>query len=80
MRRKLGSIISEPIESLIENGEIDRLVLIETDKAAALKTRAAALMYIGRHDLGLTTAVVNNEIWIMKHKDVMDVSTYVDLR
>lgn len=79
-RRKLGHLLSDPIEEFIQIPEYDRLIFQEIDNAAARKTRAAALMYIGRRNLGLTTSVKNNEIWILKEKDVMDESRIVDLR
>lgn len=78
-RRKLGYLIKDPIDKFIGMPEYDRLIFVESDKAAALKTRAAALMYIGRNELGLTTSVKNNEVWILKEKDVMDQSVVVQL-
>lgn len=68
-RRKLGVVISAPIEELYHSAFQDSVVLIEEDHEAALKTRAAALMYIGRNELDLTTKVRENEVWIMKDKD-----------
>lgn len=79
-RRKLGSSISFPIDEFFQNNLADRLIFVETDNAAAQKTRAAALMYIGRHDLDLTTSVKENEVWIMKDKDIIDETIVVDLR
>ena len=80
-RRKLGKSISLPIESFIDKKNMyDRLIFIEKSNTAALKTRAAALMYIGRNDLGLTTKVKGDEVWIMKDRDILDETTYVDLR
>lgn len=78
-RRKLGHIIQDPIDEFIQMPEYDRLIFVESDKAAAQKTRAAALMYIGRNELGLTTTVRQNEVWILKEKDVMDQSMIVEL-
>ena len=78
-RRKLGHLIKDPIDHFLEIPELDRLIFVESDKAAAQKTRAAALMYIGRNELGLTTTVRQNEVWILKEKDVMDESMIVEL-
>lgn len=78
-RRKLGHLIKDPIDEFIGMPEYDRLIFVESDKAAAQKTRAAALMYIGRNELGLTTSVKENEVWILKEKDVMDQSMIVEL-
>lgn len=78
-RRKLGRLIKDPIDHFLEMPEYDRLIFIENNKAAAQKTRAAALMYIGRNELGLTTTVRENEVWILKEKDVMDQSMIVEL-
>lgn len=78
-RRKLGHLIKDPIDEFIQIPEYDRLIFVESDKTAALKTRAAALMYIGRNELGLTTSVKENEVWILKEKDVMDQSMIVEL-
>jgi hypothetical protein len=71
MRRKLGTIISAPIETLWHSAFKDSLVFIEQDHEAALRTRAAALMYIGRNKLGLTTKVKDKEVWIMKDRDIL---------
>jgi len=79
-RRKLGHLIMDPIDEFTQIPEYDRLIFVEQDKAAAQKTRAAALMYIGRNEMGLTTSVKENEIWVLKEKDVMDQSMIVDLR
>lgn len=79
-RRKLGHLIMDPIDHFLEMPTYDRLIFVEQDKAAAQKTRAAALMYIGRNEMGLTTSVKENEIWVLKEKDVMDQSMIVDLR
>lgn len=79
-RRKLGHLIMDPIDEFMQTPEYDRLIFVEQDKAAAQKTRAAALMYIGRNEMGLTTSVKENEIWVLKEKDVMDESMIVDLR
>lgn len=79
-RRKLGKTLAGPIDEFYINKNLDRLVLIEVDNAAAQKTRAAALMHIGRNDMGLTTSVKENEIWIMRDKDILEESVIVDLR
>lgn len=79
-RRQLGHLIQDPIDEFVGMPSYDRLIFVEQDKAAAQKTRAAALMYIGRNELGLTTSVRENEIWVLKEKDVMDQSMIVDLR
>ena len=79
-RRKLGRLIQNPIDEFIQFPSYDRLIFVEQDKAAAQRTRAAALMYIGRNDMGLTTSVKENEIWVLKNKDIMDESMIVDLR
>ena len=78
-RRKLGHLIKDPIDEFIQMPSYDRLIFVEQDKAAAQKTRAAALMYIGRNELRLTTSVKENEVWILKEKDVMDQSMIVEL-
>ena len=80
MRRKLGTIISAPIEELWHSAFKDSLVFIEQDHEAALRTRAAALMYIGRNKLGLTTKVKDKEVWIMKDRDILGDCIYVTLR
>ena len=79
-KRKLGSIISEPIEKLYGSKKYDSLVFIENDHEAAVQTRAAALMYIHRNDLNLTTSVKDDEIWVMKDKDYPGPHETVDLR
>ena len=79
-RRKLGVVISAPIEELWHSAFMDSVVLVEEDHEAALKTRAAALMYIGRNKLDLKTTVRENEIWIMKDKDILGEHDVVDLR
>lgn len=71
MRRKLGTTISSPIEELWHSEFKDSLIFIEQDHEAALKTRAAALMYIGRNGLDLTTKVKDKEVWIMKDRDIL---------
>ena len=70
-RRKLGTMISAPIEELWHSAYKDSVVFLEKDHEAALRTRAAALMYIGRNGLDLTTKVKENEVWIMKDRDVL---------
>ena len=71
MRRKLGTTISAPIEALWRSRTKDSLIFVEQDHEAALRTRAAALMYIGRNKLGLTTKVKDKEAWIMKDRDIL---------
>lgn len=71
-RRKLGKALSRPILDLNDNAYLDGIKILETDHESALKTRAAALMFIGRHDLDLTTMVKDKEIWIMKDRDIME--------
>lgn len=71
MRRKLGITISAPIEELWHSAFKDSLVFVEQDHEAALRTRAAALMYIGRNKLGLTTKVKDKDVWIMKDRDIL---------
>lgn len=79
-RRKLGKTISDPIDELWATRYKDSLIFIEHDEEAAARTRAAAVMYIGRHNYDLHSSVRNNEIWIMKDRD--DPGSYfeVDLR
>lgn len=79
-RRKLGKVISDPIDRLNGDPGMDQVIFVEENKAAAQKTRAAALMYIGRNDMALTTSVRGNEIWVMKDKDVIGEGITVDLR
>ena len=71
MRRKLGTTISSPIEELWHSAFKDSVIFVESDHEAALKTRAAALMYIGRNGLDLTTKVKDKEVWIMKDLDIL---------
>ena len=79
-RRKLGGLITKPITFMLKNPELDHTVLIESDNAAARKTRAAALMYISRNNLKLTTSVKGNRVLIMHNKDLIDNGYEVDLR
>lgn len=79
-RRKLGDILHEPILDLYNDRHTDTIIFIERDEAAAQKTRTAALMFIGRNDLDLTTSVKENEIWVMKNKDDPGAFGTVDLR
>lgn len=79
-RRKFGTSLSGPIEDFNDTKHLDRLIFIEKDHAAALKTRAAILMYIGRNRLDLTTTVKDDEVWVLKNKDIMTESVCVDLR
>lgn len=69
MRRKFGKMLSGPISELAKSNDYDSLIFIEANHKAALNTRAAALMFIGRHHLSLTTKVVDEKIFIMKDKD-----------
>ena len=80
IRRKFGDTLSGPIKNLVHDKYYDSLTFIEKDEKAAQKTRAAALMYIGRNDLGLTTSVNKNRIVVMKNKDVVGNQLIVDLR
>ena len=79
-RRKLKGSLSDPIQTLVEGNDVDTIVFIEKDNKTALKTRAAALMYIGRHRLNLTTSVRGDQIWIMKDKDYPGAKQFIDLR
>lgn len=79
-RRKLGNILHEPILEMYNDRRHDSVIFIEKDEADAQKTRAAALMFIGREELELTTAVKGNEIWVMKNRDDLGDFSTVDLR
>ena len=79
VRRKLGTTISSPIEELWHSAFKDSLIFIEQDHEAALRTRAAALMYIGRNRLGLTTKVKDKEVWIMKDRDILGESIIIKI-
>lgn len=79
-RRKMGTTLSGPINELYDVDDLDTLIFIEEDNEAASKTRAAALMFIGRNNLGLKTKVRENEIWIMKDKDYIGNCITEDLR
>lgn len=79
-RRKLGDILHDPIISLQNDLIQDSVIFIDKDEAAAQKTRAAALMFIGRKNLDLTTTVKGNEIWVMKNRDELGHFGTVDLR
>ena len=60
-RRKLGHLIKDPIDHFLEMPTYDRLIFVEQDKAAAQKTRAAALMYIGRNEVGHNSGYNNGD-------------------
>jgi len=79
-RRKLGSIIHDPINNFMHDDINDTLIFIEQDKKAASQTRAAALMYIMRHDYPLCTHVSENKVYILKDKDVMEEMITIDIR
>ena len=78
-RRKLGGILSSPIMNLAESDKYGSLIFVEKNHMAALNTRAAALMFIGRHHLDLTTKVVDEKIFVMKDKDYPGRSFEVNL-
>ena len=79
-RRKLGQLIQDPIERLYADKWMDSLTIIETNHIAAMRTRAAAGMYIFRKDMNITTKVNGNEIHIYKEKDFEGSNFTVDLR
>ena len=79
MRRTFGKVLSTPILEMADDKQIDTLIFIEENNVAAQKTRAAALMFIGRKGLELTTSVKGNQIWIMKDKDYPGNRIIVDL-
>lgn len=79
-RRVLGKALSDPIDQLNATRTKDSLIFIERDDEAAAKTRAAAVMYIGRNGYDLHTSVRENEIWVMKNKDELGHHFEVDLR
>ena len=80
-RRRLGKRISDPIDELEHTARKDSLIFIEEDEEAAARTRAAAVMYIGRSGYcDLCTSVRQNEIWVMKDKDNLGSHFEVDLR
>ena len=79
-RRKMGTTISGPILELYDVSDLKSVIFIEQDHEAALKTRAAALMFIGRNELKLTTKVDGDEIWIMKDRDYLGNTMKIDLR
>ncbi len=79
-RRNIGPLIHDPIDHLFSNQWLDSLIFIEKDHLTALKTRAAALMYIIRNQMGMTTTVRGNEVRIYKEKDFEGACDTVDLR
>lgn len=80
MRRKLSHLIHEPIKQLSNSIEYDTLKFIEKDGEAASRTRAAALMYIMRNNLDLTTHVSENVVYVLQNKDVMENVWEIDIR
>ena len=79
-RRKLGKSISIPISELVMHKRLDSVCFIEQNHKLAEKTRAAACMYIGRHDYDLTTKVEGNKIWVLRDKDITGRFDEYDLR
>ena len=79
-RRVLGKTISDPIDTLLHDKKKNSLVFIEHDEEAATRTRAAAVMYIGRNGYDLHSSVKGKEIWIMKDRDELGSHFEVDLR
>lgn len=79
MRRRLGKRIQEPIEILAESRHVDSITFVETDNEAAKLTRAAALMFIHRRGYDLCTSVKENEIYILKNKDIAGMNRRYDL-
>lgn len=77
--RKLGTALSEPIDFLANSG-YDSACLIERDNKSAIKTRAAALMYMKRHNIDYTTSVKDNRVYIYQVKDVQRAMLFRDLR
>ena len=71
-RRKLGKRLSDPIINMSRVPWLDGVRFIEINHKEALKTRAAAGMFIKRHDLDLTTMVKDNIILVLKDKDIME--------
>lgn len=78
-RRKYGKVMSDPIDSLVQNKWTDSITFVDHSNEAAAKTRVAACMYIKRHGYDLTTSVRENEITILKNKDVIGMNYKVDL-
>lgn len=79
-RRHLGGLLKDPIQQLSEDPWLDSVIFIEKDNRAAVRTRAAALMYIHRNELPLTTMVKGEFIYIYKEKEEEGESITVDLR
>lgn len=79
-RRKLGSMLSEPIDEIMENKYVNGVRFIEKDHESAMKSRAAAGMYIYRNKLPLKTVVMDNCFCVRKDKDIEGRSKIVDLR
>lgn len=80
-RRRFKDRLSAPIQDFINDNDALRLIFVEKDHVAAVKTRAAALMYTKRHNIRLATTVRENEIWVMKDKDdFLGGDVFADLR
>ena len=79
-KRRLGSLIAEPITNLYGSRKNDSLIFFEEDHKTAVQTRAAVLMFIKRNRMDLTTSVKGNEIWVMKDKDYPGRGETIDLR
>ena len=79
MRRKLGTTISAPIEELWHSAFKDSVIFVESDHEAALRTRAAALMYIGRNGLDLTTKVKDKKVSINKDRYILGDSIVIKM-
>lgn len=79
VRRKLGKLISDPIDELNSDKYLDTVILVEQDERAASRTRAAACMYILRNDYDLTTSVRGHEVWVCKDKDNVGSSKTINI-
>lgn len=79
VRRKLGKVLSDPIDELKKDKYLDTMILVENDEKAASRTRAAACMYILRNDYDFTTSVRGKEVWICKDKDNIGSSKTIDI-
>lgn len=79
IRRKLGKLLSDPIDELNGDKWLDTMILVEEDERAASRTRAAACMYILRNDYNLTTSVRGREVWVCKDKDNIGRSKTIDI-
>lgn len=78
-RRKLGAALSEPIDEIMEDKWMNGVRFIEKDHESAMKSRAAAGMYIHRNMLPLKTVVMDNVFCVRKDKDIEGRSKIVDL-